>query len=75
MLDTTTNALRALLPDANGAEVQAAEERFHRYVELAIEIAQAADIDSSEAALTHSDHGGNVIVGKVDPTRTLTKTG
>jgi hypothetical protein len=74
MLDTTKNALRALLPDANDAEIQAAEEQFHRYLELAIEIAQAAE-DHSEAALTHSDHGGNVIAGKVDPTRTLTNTG
>jgi hypothetical protein len=74
MLDTTKNALRALLPDANEAEIQAAEERFHRYLELAIEIAQAVD-EYSEAALTHSGHGCNVIAGQVDPTRTLTNTG
>jgi hypothetical protein len=74
MLDATKHALRALLPNAHDADIQAAEERFRRYLELAIEIAQGAD-DHSEAALTHSDHGGNVIAGKVDPTRTLTNTG
>ena len=74
MLDTTKSALRALLPHANDAEMQAAEERFHRYCQLAIDIAQAAE-DHSEATLTPSDHGGNVIAGKVDPTRTLTNTG
>jgi hypothetical protein len=75
MFDTTTNALRALLPNANDAEIHEAEERFHRYLQLAIDIAQAAAEDSSEAALTHLDHGGNVIAGKVDPIRTLTNTG
>jgi hypothetical protein len=74
MLDTTKNALRALLPHANEAEIQAAEERFQQYLELAIEIVQAAD-EHSDAALTHSGHGCNVIAGQVDPTRTLTKTG
>ena len=75
MLDTTKTALRALLPHVNEAEIQAAEERFHRYFQLALEIAQAADENLSGATLTHSDQGGNVEQGQVDPTRTLTNTG
>jgi hypothetical protein len=75
MLDTTRSALRALLPDVNDAEIQAAEERLRRYFQLALDIARAADEDHSEAALTRSSQGGNVNPGKVDPTRTLTNTG
>jgi hypothetical protein len=71
MLDTTKNALRALLPDANDADFQAAEERFLRYLQLAIELHQAASLSE---VLTQSNDGGNVIAGQVDP-RTFTNTG
>jgi hypothetical protein len=74
MLDTTKNALRALLPDAN-AEIQAAEERFRRYLELVIEVHQTAPPDPSNGILTQSVSGGNVIAGQVEPQRTLTNTG
>jgi len=72
MLDTTKSALRALLPHASDPEMQAAEERFRRYLELAIEVYHAA---SQSEVLTQLDDSGNVITGQVDPTRTLTNTG
>jgi len=75
MLDTTKNALRALLPDANDAEIQAVEERFRRYVELAIEVHQTAPQDAVTELLTQSNDGGTVISGQVDPARTFTNTG
>jgi hypothetical protein len=75
MLDTTKNALRTLLPDANDAEIQSAEERFHRYLELVIEVHQTAPQDPPSEVLTQSVSGGNVITGQVEPQRTLTNTG
>ena len=71
MADTTAkNALRALLPDASDAEIQAAEERFRRYLRLAIEIVQSGEERRAEAPLTQSHHQGNVNPGKVDPAQT-----
>ncbi|HXH91096.1 MAG TPA: hypothetical protein VNN25_05910 [Thermoanaerobaculia bacterium] len=75
MLDTTKNALRALLPDANDTDIQAAEERFHRYLELAIEVYQVAAQNTVSELLTQSDGRGTVIAGQVEPPRTLTNTG
>ena len=73
MLDTSKNVPRALLPHATDAEIQAAEERFRRYLELAIEVHRFA-VEGTAPVLTHSECRGNVIVGKVDP-RTLINTG
>lgn len=75
MLDTTKNALRALLSDASDPEIQAAEERFRRYLELVIEVHQTAPQDPPNGILTQSVSGGNVIAGQVEPQRTLTNTG
>jgi hypothetical protein len=75
MSQVSKNALRTLLPHASEAELEAAEEQFRRYIQVAIEIAQAADENLSGAALTRSDQGGNVNPGQVDPTRTLINTG
>jgi hypothetical protein len=75
MLDTTKNALRALLPDANDAEIQTSEERLQRYLELAIEVHQASPQDTAGEILTQSSSGGNVIAGQVELQRTLTNIG
>jgi hypothetical protein len=75
MLDTTRNALRALLPHATEPDLQAAEERFRRYLELAFEVHQTALQDAATAVLTLSNDGGTVIPGQVDPVRTFTNTG
>jgi hypothetical protein len=75
MLDTTKNALRALLPNATDSEIQAAEERFRRYLELAIEVYLVAPQDTVSEVLTQSRSGGNVIAGQVDPARTFKNTG
>lgn len=75
MLDTTRNALRALLPHATEPECQAADERFRRYLELAIEVHQAAAQSAVTEVLTQSNDGGTVIAGQVDPARTFTNTG
>jgi hypothetical protein len=74
MLDATQNALRALLPHATEPELQAAEERFQRYLELAIEVHQAAQSAITEV-LTQWNDGGTVIAGQVDPARTFKNTG
>jgi hypothetical protein len=75
MLDTTKNALRALLPRATEPEFQAAAERFRRYLDLAIEVHQAAPESEVTEVLTQSNAGGTVIAGQVDPARTFTNTG
>lgn len=75
MLDATKNALRALLPHATEPELQAAEEQFRRYLELAIEVHQAAPQSAAKEVLTQSNGGGTVIAGQVDPERTFTNTG
>jgi hypothetical protein len=75
MLDTTRNALRALLSHATEPELQAAEERFRRYLELAIEVHEAAPQSAVTEVLTESNDGGTVIPGQVDPARTFTNTG
>lgn len=74
MLDTTKNALRALLPHTPIEELQAANDRLDRYLNLAIEIVSAAHRTASSPVLTESDARANVIVGQVDP-RTFTNTG
>jgi hypothetical protein len=74
MLDTTRNALCALLPHASEEELQAANDRLERYLNLAIEIISAAHRPPSSPVLTESDTGGTVIAGQVDP-RTFTNTG
>jgi len=74
MLDTTKNALRALLPHASEEELQAANDCLDRYLNLAIEIASATSRIASEPVLTQSNGGGTVIAGQVDP-RTFTNTG
>ena len=75
MLDTTKSALRALLPHANDAEAQAAEERFRRYLELTVEVRQTALQSAVPEVLTQSNDGGTVIAGQVDPARTLINIG
>ncbi len=75
MLDTTKNALRALLPHATEPEFQAATERFRRYLELAIEVHEAAPESAVTEVLTQSNAGGTVIAGQVDPARTFKNTG
>ncbi len=74
MLDTTKSALRALLPQASGEELHAANDYLERYLNLAIEIVSAAHRTASSPVLTESDAGVNVIAGQVDP-RTFTNTG
>ena len=74
MLDTTKNALRALLPHANEQELLDANDCLDRYFGLAIEIVSAAHRTASSPVLTESDTGVNVIAGQVDP-RTFTNTG
>jgi len=74
MLDTTQNALRALLPHSSEEELQAANDCLERYLNLAIEIASAGQRMASSPVLTESDAGVNVVTGQVDP-RTFTNTG
>jgi hypothetical protein len=74
MLDTTRDALRALLPHASEEELQAANDCLERYLNLAIEIVSAAHRTASSPVLTELDAGVNVIAGQVDP-RTFTNTG
>jgi hypothetical protein len=75
MLDTTRNALRALLPHTTDPEFLAAGERFRRYLELAIEVHQAAPETAVTEVLTQSNAGGTVVAGQVDPARTFKNTG
>ena len=75
MLDTTKNALRALIPHATEPEFQSAAERFRRYLELAIEVHEAAPESAVTEVLTQSNDQGTVIAGQVDPARTFTNTG
>jgi hypothetical protein len=74
MLDTTQNALRALLPHASEEELHAANECLERYLNLAIEVASTGQRAAPPTVLTESDAGVNVIAGQVDP-RTFTNTG
>jgi ABC-type uncharacterized transport system ATPase component len=74
MLDTTQNALRALLPHASEEELLAANNCLERYLNLAIEIASAGQRMALSPVLTKSDTGVNVVTGQVDP-RTFTNTG
>ena len=74
MLDTTQNALRALLPHASEEELLAANDCLERYLNLAIEIASAEQRMALSPVLTESDTGVNVVTGQVDP-RTFTNTG
>ena len=67
MLDTTQNALRALLPHASEEELQDANDYLDRYFDLAIEIVQTAHRTAPQPVLTQSDSGVNVIAGQVDP--------
>lgn len=73
MLQTTHDALRALLPHATEEEIEAAGERLRRYIELAIAIAQSSP-ESSDDGLTPPNTGGSVSAGQVDP-GTFTNTG
>jgi hypothetical protein len=75
MLDTTRDALRAQLPHVTESDLQAAEERFRRYLELAIEVYEAAPQTAVTQVLTQSNDRGTVIAGQVDPERTFTNTG
>jgi hypothetical protein len=75
MPDTTGTVLRALLSHATEPELQAAEERFRRYLELAIEVHQAAPQSAVTEVLTEPNDGGTVIAGQVDPARTFKNTG
>jgi hypothetical protein len=75
MLDATQDALRALLPHTTESDLQAAEERFRRYLELAIEVYEAASQTAVTEVLTQSNDRGTVIAGQVDPERTFTNTG
>lgn len=74
MLQTTHDALRALLPHATEDEIEAAGERFRRYIELAVAIADSLPENASGAGLTPSESGGSVEPGLVDP-GTFTNTG
>jgi hypothetical protein len=74
MLDTTKNALRALLPHASEEELNAANECLERYLNLAIEIASAGQRTTPQPVLTQSNDGGTVIAGQVDP-RTFKNNG
>jgi hypothetical protein len=74
MLDTTQNALRALLPHASEEELHAANECLERYLNLAIEVASAGQRTAPHPVLTQSNDGVNVIAGQVDP-RTFKNTG
>ena len=74
MLRTTHDALLALLPRATEEEIDAAGERFHRYIELAVAIAESLPENASGAGLTPSNSGGSVEPGLVDP-GTFTNTG
>ena len=75
MPDATQNALRAQLPHLTESDLQAAEERFRRYLQLAIEVYEAAPESAVTEVLTQSNDGGTVIAGQVDPARTFTNTG
>jgi hypothetical protein len=57
------------------SDLQAAEERFRRYLELAIEVYEAAPQTAVTQVLTQSNDRGTVIAGQVDPERTFTNTG
>jgi hypothetical protein len=74
MLDTTKSALRALLPHGSEEKLQTANDCFDRYLNLAIEITSATRRAVTNAVLTESQAGVNVIAGQVDP-RTFTNTG
>jgi len=69
-----TGPYRALSPEIPETALPAAIERFERYVRLASEIVTASDGHLS-GALTEPSEGAKLSAGKVDPTRTFTKTG
>lgn len=73
MLQTTYDALRALLPHASEEEIEAAGERLRRYVELAAVIAESLS-ENSGTGLTPSESRGSVMPGLVDPGTFTTTT-
>ena len=74
MLQTTRDALRALLPQTTDEEIEATAERLRRYIELAVAIAETSRKSHSEEGLTPSMGGGSVNAGQVEP-RTFKNTG
>lgn len=74
MLQTTHDALRAVLPNATEEEIEAAGDELRRYIELAVRVAESLPENALEAGLTPPVAGGSVNAGQVDP-RTFTNTG
>lgn len=65
-MNQTREILRGLLPHLDEQGLQAACERFERYVWLAAEIV-TRESGASAATLTHPSLGARVRPGKVDP--------
>jgi hypothetical protein len=74
MIESTPAQFRAAFPLLDERELDAAYDRFKRYVRLAAAVSSTEN-HASEPPLTEAQTGGSVDAGKVDPTRTLTNTG
>ena len=74
MIESTRAEFRAAFPLLDERELEAAYDRFKRYVRLAAAVSSTEN-HVPEPPLTEVQTGGSVDAGKVDPTRTLTNTG
>jgi hypothetical protein len=74
MIEPTRVEFPAVFPLLDEQELNAAHDRFKRYVRLAAAVS-GNQTHPSEPPLTEAQTGGSVDAGKVDPTRTLTNTG